>query len=229
MQAVARTRGETGASSHSPLGACTNNTAMNWRHAVWIVLFVAALSQAWGQWERRPVHPADGAIAPDEPLQADARGAPDVVLGRWTLTPKATYDITARILGREDYRFDPIADLAPLDLALGWGPMSDNRVLEALRISQGARYYSWRPVSESLPIELREVTRHSANTHVIPADAAVAAKLARLRRGGQVVHLSGLLVDGVRDDGMRIRTSLTRTDTGAGACEFLLVQRVEVR
>jgi hypothetical protein len=202
---------------------------MNWRHPVWIVLFAAVLSKAWGQWEHRAAHPADGAIAPDEPLQADAKGAPAVVLGRWTLTPRATYDITARILSREDYRFDPIADLAPLDLALGWGPMSDNRVLEAFEISQGARFYSWRPVDELLPIELREVTRHSANTHLIPASAPVASKLARLRRAGEVVHLSGLLVDGVRDDGMKIRTSLTRTDTGAGACEFMLVKHVEVR
>jgi hypothetical protein len=202
---------------------------MNWRRALWVVLLVIALSKAWGQWEQRAVHPTDGAIAPDEPLQADAQGAPDVLLGRWTLTPKATYDITARILGREDYRFDPIADLVPLDLALGWGPMSDNRVLQALRITQGARFYTWRAVTESLPIDPDEVARHSANTHVIPADEAVAAKLLRLRRGGQVVHLSGLLVDGMRDDGMTIRTSLTRNDTGAGACEFLLVQRVEVR
>jgi len=201
---------------------------MNWRRAVWVVLFVAVLSKAWGQWEHRAIHPADGAIAPNEPLQSDANGAPAVVLGRWTLTPRATYDITARILSREDYRIDPIADLAPLDLALGWGPMSDNRVLKALKVSQGARFYSWRSVTESLPIDLSEVTRHSANTHVIPADASVASKLARLRRGGQVVHLSGLLVDGARNDGMRIRTSLTRTDSGAGACEFMLVQHVEI-
>jgi len=201
---------------------------MIWRRAVWIALFIAVLSKAWGQWEHRAIHPADGAIAPNEPLQTDANGAPVIVLGRWTLTPRATYDVTARILSREDYRFDPIADLAPLDLALGWGPMSDNRVLEALKISQGARFYSWRPVTESLQIELGEVTRHSANTHAIPANAAVASKLDRLRVGGQVVHLTGLLVDGARDDGMTIRTSLTRTDSGAGACEFLLVQQVEV-
>ena len=50
----------------------------------------------------------------------------------------------------------------------------------------------------------------------------------RLRLGGQVVHLTGLLVDGARDDGMTIRTSLTRTDSGAGACEFMLVQHVEI-
>jgi len=202
---------------------------MNWRRAVWIALFIVVLSKAWGQWEHRAIHPADGAIAPYEPLQADAKGAPDVVLGRWTLTPRATYDIAARILGREDYRFDPLADLAPMDLALGWGPMSDNSVLKAFKISQGARFYSWRPVTESLPIELGEVTKYSANTHVIPANASVAAQLARLRLGGQVVHLTGLLVDGAREDGMTIRTSLTRNDSGAGACEFMLVQQVQIQ
>jgi hypothetical protein len=202
---------------------------MNWRRAAWVVLVVFVLSKAWGQWQHQAIHPSDGALAPDEPLQADANGAQVIVLGRWTLTPRATYDVTARILSREGYRFDAIADLAPLDLALGWGPMSDNRVLEAFRISQGARFYSWRPVTESPPIDVHEVNQHSANTHVIPADAAVAAKLARLRLGGQVVHLTGLLVDGARDDGMTIRTSLTRSDSGAGACEFMLVQHVEVR
>jgi hypothetical protein len=202
---------------------------MNWRRSVWIALFIAVLSKAWGQWEHRAIHPADGAIAPNEPVQTDANGAPAIVLGRWTLTPRATYDITARVLSRETYRFDPISDLAPLDLALGWGPMSDNRVLQALKISQGARFYSWRPVTEPLPIDLREVTRFSANTHVIPANASVAAELARLRLGGQVVQLTGLLVDGARDDGMTIRTSLTRTDSGAGACEFMLVQQVQVQ
>ena len=35
-----------------------------------------------------------------------------------------------------------------------------------------------------------------------------------------MVHLHGQLVDGVRDDGASVRTSLTRTDSGAGACEI---------
>jgi hypothetical protein len=202
---------------------------MNWRRAAWIALFLFALWKAWGQWERRAISPADGVLAPDEPLQTEADGAAVIVLGRWMLTPRASYDITARILGREEYRFDPIAGLAPMDLALGWGPLSDNRVLNAFKISQGARFYSWRPITESLPIELGAVTRHSANTHVIPASASVASKLGRLRLGGQVVHLTGLLVDGARDDGMTIRTSLTRTDSGVGACEFMLVQHVEIQ
>jgi hypothetical protein len=43
-----------------------------------------------------------------------------------------------------------------------------------------------------------------------------------------VVSLSGLLVDGVREDGATIRTSLTRGDSGAGACEVMLVEQIEI-
>jgi hypothetical protein len=78
-----------------------------------------------------------------------------------------------------------------------------------------------------MPIPPREVISHSANTHVIPANSAVRSQLASLRVG-QVVRLTGLLVDAVRADGRYIRTSLTRDDSGAGACEVMLVQRVVV-
>jgi hypothetical protein len=47
-------------------------------------------------------------------------------------------------------------------------------------------------------------------------------------RDGQVVHLTGTLVDATRDDGAWIRTSLTRSDSGAGACEVMLVESVKV-
>jgi hypothetical protein len=60
---------------------------------------------------------------------------------------------------------------------------------------------------------------------VIPRDALVARQLKRLRPG-EVVTLTGDLVDGVRDDGAWINTSLVRTDTGAGACEVMLVSDV---
>jgi hypothetical protein len=45
-------------------------------------------------------------------------------------------------------------------------------------------------------------------------------------RVGQVVHLTGFLVDAARDDGAYIHTSLTRSDTGPGSCEVVLVEQV---
>ncbi len=190
------------------------------------MLLAAALLSAWHRWEHRPFHPRDGIIAPDEPLQTEPDTTQTVTLGRWTLTPRAHYEITARILGRETYRFDAMAELVPEDLALGWGPMSDNHVLAAFDISQGARFYSWRPRAEP-PIPREDVIAHSANTHVIPADAGIRSKLARLRVG-QVVRLTGKLVDAVRDDGAYVHTSVTRTDSGAGACEVMLVEAVSL-
>jgi hypothetical protein len=190
-----------------------------------IALIAAASWQGFNSWQLRTVHPADGPIAPDEPRQSDLESAPVATLGRWRLTPRARYDITARILAREDYHFDALSDLIPEDLALGWGPMSDNRVLQAFEITQGARFYSWRP-KQTLPVPRQAVIEHSANTHVIPADALVARQLKRLRVG-QVVHLTGYLVNGVRDDGAYINTSLTRSDSGPGSCEVMLVQGVD--
>lgn len=200
---------------------------MGLRSLLLAALAAAALWQGYDDWLLRPLHPPDGPIAPDEPQQTDIEAAPVTMLGRWRLTPQARYDITARILGREDYHFDLLSDLIPEDLALGWGPMSDNRVLRSFEITQGARFYSWRPKQE-LVIPRQVVIEHSANTHVIPADAAVRHQLKRLRVG-QVVHLSGFLVNAVRDDGSFINTSLTRSDTGPGACEVVLVQQVEAR
>jgi hypothetical protein len=212
----------------TPVGAAgSEDDSVDARTMLLAALLAVGSYSAWQRWQSRPVHPLDGTLAPDEPLQTDIESAAPVRHGRWMLTPRANYSITARILSREDYRFDRLADLIPEDLALGWGPMSDNQVLAAFDISQGARFYSWRPRGP-LSIAREDVIAHSANTHVIPADARVRSELAHLR-AGQVVHLAGTLVDATRDDGAWLRTSLTRTDTGAGACEVMLVESVEVR
>ncbi len=178
-------------------------------------------------WMQRPVRPPAGILAPADPRQTDLDNAAPLHHGEWTLTPRARYHVVARILGREDYRFDSIADLVPEDLALGWGPMSSTEVLDAIEISQGGRFYYWHVAHAPLPIPLESIVEHSANTHVIPADAIVARQLRKLRVG-QVVELDGSLVDAARDDGRWMKTSMSRTDSGAGACEVLWVRDVSV-
>jgi hypothetical protein len=129
-------------------------------------------------------------------------------------------------LSLERYHWDSLSSLVPEDLALGWGVMSDNRALQAVDISQSDRFYYWREPGGA-PLSREAIIDHSANTHVIPADELVARELRHLRPG-ETVTLTGDLVDGVRDDGTYIHTSLTRTDTGPGACEVMLVRDVEV-
>jgi hypothetical protein len=196
-----------------------------WHHPVLKAILLGYIG--WGAWNwisDRPLHPPDGVLAADEPQQTDVPSGDKLQVGHWTLTVRAEYRITARVLARERYHFDALADLVPEDLALGWGPMSDNRNLRAIDISQSNRFYYWR-ASADLAIARDSIIAHSANTHVIPQNALVARQLSRLRPG-QVVTLSGELVDGARDDGRWIRTSMVRNDTGAGACEVMLVSDV---
>src|SRR5262249_50486434 len=108
---------------------------MDGRKIALVALVAAGLWQAVHTWRLRPVHPPDGVLAPDEPRQSTLEHVATIAHGHWTLTPRAEYDITARILSREDYSFDALSDLIPEDLALGWGAMSDNRILGAFRIS----------------------------------------------------------------------------------------------
>jgi hypothetical protein len=192
-----------------------------WRPLLKVVLLVYIVWGAWSWFISRPLHPADGVLAAEEPRQTDLTDGDKVQVGHWTLTVRADYQITARVLAHEHYHFDALSDLVPEDLALGWGPMSDSRILRAIDISQSNRFYYWRAPS-GLPITADLIVTHSANTHVIPQNRLIARQLARLRPG-QIVTLSGELVDGVRDDGRYIRTSLVRTDTGPGACEVLWV------
>jgi len=196
-----------------------------WHHPVLKAILLGYIG--WGAWNwisDRPLHPPDGVLAADEPQQTDVPSGDKLQVGHWTLTVRAEYRITARVLARERYHFDALADLVPEDLALGWGPMSDNRNLRAIDISQSNRFYYWRASADS-SVARDSIITHSANTHVIPQNALVARQLSRLRPG-EVVTLSGELVDGARDDGRWIRTSMVRNDTGAGACEVMLVSDV---
>ncbi|HEX4153815.1 MAG TPA: hypothetical protein VHY75_16530 [Steroidobacteraceae bacterium] len=183
----------------------------------------------WGAWtwfQGRAVHAPDGISAPRDPVQVEVPNGPSTRIGQWTLKVRAHYRITAKILSVERYHWDALSALIPEDLALGWGPMSDNRTLKIVDISQSNRFYYWH-VPAGSPLSTQAIISHSANTHVIPADALAARDLNRLRPG-ETVTLTGDLVDAVRDDGASIHTSMTRTDTGAGACEVMLVRDVEV-
>lgn len=182
---------------------------------------------AWQWWTTRAVSPGPGVVAPKAPLQVDLDGAPEFTRRDYLFRPLARFRIEARVLGVERYRLGREAELSPLDVALGWGPMSDDRVLSQLAISQGNRfyYYSWK---DQPPIPLSSIIANSANMHLIPADGLVANRLDGVRVG-QLVEISGELVSIRANDGWQWRSSLSRTDSGNGACEIVWVKEIRVR
>jgi hypothetical protein len=192
-------------------------TIMAMRITPWLVAGLLIFS-AWRLYSTRDVEHSPGVLAADDPVQRLIDTGIVVERGPFVLRPRAEFAATVRVLRREDYALGDLAALAPTDFAVGWGPMSDSSVLEHIEISQANRFYFWR--TETWPIDRRQIETHSANWHVIPGNDTVRSVLSGLR-AGNLVELRGQLVDvEARDGGMR--TSLTREDTGAGACEILL-------
>lgn len=197
----------------------------SWR---WIIVALVVFG-GWLQWQQRvqkPVLQANGVLVQGEPKQTMLERGETWQQGYYTIKALADFDIEARVLAKELYRTGREADLSPVDLALGWGSMSDSEVLAKLSISQGNRFYFYRWENEP-PRPPAEIASHSANMHLIPANDRI-EKILKAVRPGQVVHLRGKLVAVNATDGWHWQSSLTREDTGAGACELFRVESAEV-
>jgi len=176
-------------------------------------------------WGGRAIDPGPGQVAPREPIQRELHVERRFDFKGYQMTALAEFDVEARVLSARRYRHDASAELSPIDLALGWGPMSDGEVLDEIDISQHGRFYHWS--TRNPPIPITEIGLHSANMHLIPADASVEAALEDVRRG-HVVRFRGELVKVNHPDGFRWKSSLTRRDAGGGACEVVFVRELEV-
>ncbi len=171
--------------------------------------------------------PPPGAFDIRAPVQTPAsRAMRPFELGEHQVTPLAGFTIEAKVLAREDYRFDRNAAVSPTDLALGWNRMAREEHYRSLSISQSRRWYYYRWGSEGPPLPLDEIIASSANMHMIPADERVAAALGRVQPH-QTVRLRGWLVEVQGKDGWSWRSSLSRDDSGDNSCELIYVCAIE--
>ena len=194
----------------------------------WKWLFAAIiLIFAVQHWRNRPLPVPPGSIAPNDPVQTTSGSGKTYDQNNYQLTALADFTVEARVLSKQTYSSDREAELAPVDLALGWGSMSDTAVLNQLSIGQSNRFYFYRWEKEP-PRPPAEIATHSANMHLIPTTPAL-EKIMKDVRVGQVVRIRGQLVEAKAADGWRWRSSLTREDTGAGACELIRVEAIEVK
>ena len=192
------------------------------------LLFIAFTVGAWNHYSKRAISHSADIVAPDAPVQVNRSDVAQFSVGAVQITPVAAFSLEARVLSTERYHSGRQADLSPIDLALGWGAMSDSAVLGKLNISQGNRFYYYR-WAEQPPISPSEIVKLSANMHMIPANNEIKERLNKVRVG-HVVKLSGYLVHAyVPADGWRWNSSMTRSDSGNGACELMWVEDVSVR
>lgn len=142
----------------------------------------------------------------------------------YTIKPLANYTITAIVLSAENYYFDRGAALVPLDLLLGWKRMSAADVINQFEFSQSGRWGRVTTKGEQYPIPKKEVDKSIANTHCAPASKEIKNKLLKLKKY-DLITMKGYLIE-IKGKNYVIKSSLSREDTGSGACEVLWVTDV---
>jgi len=186
---------------------------------IFMLLSLAVMGVGLWKWSRSP-EARPGAFINTEPAQGFTLAIPFKIKS-YTIFTLASFQVDARVLGIKAYQGDDGAELSPVDLALGWGPMSDQKVLANVSISQNDRFYYW----EASPHDVGkgDIVQNSTNAHIIPATAEIKKFVATLR-SGELVSLKGRLVSVYGPDGWNWTSSLSRSDTGFGACELFYVE-----
>jgi hypothetical protein len=178
----------------------------------------------------------DPAITETEPVQelSNGRVFTTTIKGyTYTLTPKATYEIAGLVVSQ--HRGDALFNLGHKadpgnikDVCVVWGEAVSNGSYRKVKFTSGefTCSYSWSGIVTP-PFNPEK----ASNNHLIPASSAIARRIQAIHIGDQI-RMTGLLVDyTVTKDGQAIftrQTSLTRGDTGNGACEILYVTDLAV-
>ncbi len=197
----------------------------------------------WAYYARNDYRSVD-VIHPDvirEPIQTKTENQNIIQFSkndyRYDLTPLYEYELNGLIVHKMDYRLFSIYKIDsvfPMDLCIMWGNNVKNKVYKSksLKFSQDQRFAFWR-WSGDINFNNHEV----ANVHLIIKDQDLESKIKNLNVGDQV-KIKGQLVEvnaenigkpGKYDPPKyKMKSSTVRTDSGAGACEILNVENLDI-
>lgn len=190
----------------------------------WVIIILLSVSVYYA-WQDYPINPGPGVLAPNDPQQTTISLMSIAEKDGYSIIPLASFNIKARVLHTKHYRFDQESSLSSVDFALGWGKMSDGEILKYFKFSQSDRFYFWS--TSYFPIPRNEVESHSANMHIIASNAEIEKQLKKIKPG-HIICIQGYLVEVHGSEGWLWKSSLSRTDTGKGACEVVWVKSLKV-
>ena len=153
----------------------------------------------------------------------------------YELVPLYDYEIAGLVVHRMDYSWFSIYkgdSVFPLDLCMIWGSNAENKIYQSrsLSFSQDMRFcfYRWWG---NVKFNQQEVS----NNHLLINSEEIEKKIRNISTGDQVkikgqlvnVRAKNLGTPGTYDpEFFEWNTSVSRTDTGGGACEVILVNEV---
>lgn len=163
----------------------------------------------------------------NEPSQISLDEKRIIEKDKFTFDLTHKFDIQALVLGAKNYRFDLQRQISKTDFVLGWGSLSNPEILKKLDITQDNRYYKiaypfGRPMEEAL------IIRQIANMHMVASTESIQEKIESVR-AGDLVSISGYLMNAQRDDGLTLKSSISRQDRGTSSNEIVYVESISIK
>ncbi|MBR4224385.1 MAG: hypothetical protein IKR73_06210 [Oscillospiraceae bacterium] len=170
-----------------------------------------------------------------EPVQTEAKGHDSQYVNGYNvnITYKYAYDIEGLVVHTMNYSgLDLGSKLAPRDIAIAWGQVAARNGTIDFHWSQQGRWYYWRLDNEEDIFRMggmEMIGYQSSNNHLIPMDGIAKRDIMKIKTGDHI-RIKGYLVDvyGSKPDGSYFtwNSSVSREDTGNGACEVIYVTDV---
>jgi hypothetical protein len=190
-----------------------------------IIFAVLIAAVVYSIWPEKELRHQPGILVAQSPVQKNMTVKRSWIHNEFTFTELAEFELKGRVLGVCEYSTGKESEISPVDFAMGWGPMSDQSVLDNIDIAQRNRWYYWK--TDSYPIPKQNIISNSANMHIIPANAEIENQIDKIY-SGCVIEISGYLVEIIDGKGWRWKSSLTRNDAGNGSCEVIWVEKLNI-
>ncbi len=189
------------------------------------IFLVLVLAVSYYLWDQRPIKHGVGVTAPDDPVVERGFQLPEHSVKHYTLQPKFKLLTTSRILSNKRYWFDEKSELAPVDFVLGWGDLSDERILNQINTPIGRRNFKIDVIRP--PLTFNEIRGNLLYMHAIPSNEMISEQLKSIKEG-HIVTIKGYIVDVYDRSNIIWRSSTQGNSAKLDQPQYVLIESLEV-
>jgi hypothetical protein len=171
--------------------------------------------------------PKISGVNPEIPLQDELSGRRPFRDGNFTIDVLGGYDIYGIVVHRARYYDDSLSSISSLDLGIAFGDFVRHPdLLDRFRFGQVDRWIYIKGNGATTADDWTQYTWQVSNNHLIFSNSELAT-IVRAASVGDRVRLKGYLIRASTAN-FTATSSLTRHDTGSGACEIIFVTDAKV-
>lgn len=190
------------------------------------ISLIIVIVLSYFMWDQRPVKHGAGVIAPEKPSVVQITRHQGFEIDHYKLQPRYKIEATSRVLSQKRYWLDEKTKLAPYDFVMGWGAMSDERILSQVQTPIGKRDFSIEVIRP--PLTFNEIRQQIMYMHAVPANDYVRSRLASVRTG-HVVSFTGYVVDINDRSGLFWNSSMSKSNNRLDSNQIVYIESIEIQ